>query len=153
MVIKTFKLKDMKSKIITYLSSKIKNIEKENVNVIKNESFDYIKFIDQTKSKIDIAIYIIENDKRIVCCLDDIEEVEIVDEYDADVGKIIQYLDFIITHEIIKYEVYCKEKLVSRYYEFHQKINGKEEKVKLFSMNKFSFFCKKEIKVTRYIPW
>ena len=68
-------------------------------------------------------------------------------------NDIILYLDYVITHEVIKYEEYCSDKLVKRYYEFYHHLNNKEEKVKLVSINKLSFFCKRDIKITKYIPW
>lgn len=128
-----------------YFKSKISNISDEVVQIDRNR----IELIDLTLSKINILI-LIEEDERIICCLDDLE---IIDEYEGDITEIVKYLDHIISNTIVKFDEFCNENLVKRHYRFSQKLNGKIELINLFSINKFTFLCDKKMIVKEYIPW
>lgn len=140
-------------KIISYLNLKINNSIIEQVLVQDNSTYFYFKLCDLSNSKICSSIYYFPEEKRIIFCFEDIENIEIIEEYNGNINSILTYIESVLSHDIVRTEEYCRDRLVKRYYEFYHNINGKEERVKLYSVNKLSFFCKLEEKVTRFEPW
>lgn len=137
---------EMKLKLISYFETKIKNISVEKIEI----SNDVISLIDKLCEKIPIHIYLNESENRISCLIDDLE---IVDEFNSDIDEVIQYVDFIISNEILRFEVYCNGKLVKRYYEFCHYTNGKIQKIKLYSANRFVLFGDKKKVFFKFKPW
>lgn len=133
-------------KITKYFEAKIKDFSVEKIET-KNE---FISLIDESRNKISIHIYLNESENRISCL---IEDLEIVDEYDYDIDDVLKYIDFINSNEIVKHEVYCNNKLVKRYYEFYQSIDGNLQKLKLYSVNKFVLFGDEKKVLFKFKPW
>ena len=136
----------IKIKVINYFETKLKDLSIESIKL----NSEFISLVDESRNKISIHIYLNESENRISCLIDDLE---IVDEYDYDIDDVLKYIDFIISNEIVKHEVYCKNKLVKRYYEFHQIIDGNLQKLKLYSFNKFVLFGDKKKVLFKFKPW
>lgn len=133
-------------KITKYFETKLKDLSIESIKL----NSEFISLIDESRNKISIHIYFNESENRISCL---IEDLEIVDEYNYDIDEVLKYIDFIISNEIVKHEVYCNNKLVKRYYEFYQSIDGNLQKLKLFSVNKFVLFGDKKKVLFKFKPW
>lgn len=136
----------IKIKVINYFETKLKDLSIESIKL----NSEFISLVDESRNKISIHIYLNESENRISCLIDDLE---IVDEYDYDIDDVLKYIDFIISNEIVMHEVYCKNILVKRYYEFLQKIDGNLQKLKLYSVNKFVLFGDKKNVLFKFKPW
>ncbi|MBK7009602.1 MAG: hypothetical protein IPH94_15945 [Saprospiraceae bacterium] len=136
----------IKIKVINYFETKLKDLSIESIKL----NSEFISLVDESRNKISIHIYLNESENRISCLIDDLE---IVDEYDYDIDDVLKYIDFIISNEIVMHEVYCKNILVKRYYEFLQKIDGNLQKLKLYSVNKFVLFGDKKKVLFKFKPW
>ena len=98
-------------------------------------------------------LYIIPLLSMMATSCTDVENIEILDEYNGSIDFNLEYIDVVISNEIIRTEEFCKKKLNKKYFEFYQIINRKVGKVKLYSVNKFSLFCKLDKRITIFKPW
>lgn len=143
----------IKNRITLYLSGKINNPDIEHLDIQDCETYLYFRLSDFSKNKICFAIYYIKIENRIIFCFEDVENIEILDEYNGSIDFNLEYIDVVISNEIIRTEEFCKKKLNKKYFEFYQIINRKVGKVKLYSVNKFSLFCKLDKRITIFKPW
>lgn len=146
MILNSMENNFLKNEVFNYLTSKIKKQDEQKVNT----NGQYFELFDRNLERIRVGFYIWDYDNRVSVFL---EDLEVIDEYDAEINEIIKYIDFILVHEIKRYEEYCNDKLVSRYYEYYRNSNGETIKEKEYDVNDFSFFCKKIKNVKQFIPW
>ncbi|MCZ2101163.1 MAG: hypothetical protein LC107_06465 [Chitinophagales bacterium] len=123
---------------------------KDNLSIKENDFSIIIKVTENKNLKVQLSFVIWKDEPgRLTFFINDLE----VSDDNDDINDSIKYIDYIISNEIIMTEKFCKDKLLKRYYGFYHRINSIEEKVKLYSVNKISFFCKLKEKIAVFKPW
>lgn len=124
--------------------------DKNNLTISDNDLNIIIRLINKDNLHAELSFIVWKDEPGRLTFF--INDAEILDNND-EISTNINYIDTIISNEIIMTEEFCKDNLIKRYYDFYHNINNELQKVRQYSVNKFSLFCKLDKKITIFKPW